>query len=159
MVNPTICHKGNGGFQPNKPPKTTKKTFMITKKIGLYKKITEKKKHQQKYSLKNGKPSRCFFPLNSTDTSFPWPLAFDSQPSVFGTDVLPESTDEEATELFARRNVESFGEGLTRMGGHRRRHPLGWSKHLERQTVKKNLSHKKMDFFGVRCPIKTSGGW
>ena len=60
MVNPTICHKGNGGFQPNKPPKTTKKTFMRTKKIGLYKKITEKKKHK-KIFLKKWKTLPVFF--------------------------------------------------------------------------------------------------
>lgn len=66
----------------------------MSKKICLQK-ITEKNNFLERKILPFLRPSRR------------WAMDF---PSVFGTDVLPETTEEEATELFARRNVESFGQ-------------------------------------------------
>lgn len=125
---------------------------MHKKKICLYKKTQKKKNVLKKWKTL----PVCFF-LNSTNTSFPVAASFDFQLSVFGTDVLPESTEEEATELFARRNVESFGRGVgwcMGPGGHRRHPPLVIQT-SGKANGKKNVSHKKMEIW-CKMPIKTS---
>ena len=92
-------------------PITTKTTKKVLKKnntnISAYKKNSTTTK-----SKKN--PF-----LNSTNVQR-FRNGFDVWSSVFGTEVLPETTEEEATELFARRNVESFEGGS---GGYLEDHP------------------------------------